>query len=618
MPKQKQTKTSFSSRLLVCLALLLSHGPVQAKEPVTEVRVVIDVSGSMKKNDPKNLRIPALNLLVGLMPENARGGVWTFAQYANMQVPFAVSNKAWKNMARSKAKLIHSRGLRTNIEEALKRSTSDWKKPDFKTRRNIILLTDGVVDVSRDPGANAQSRERILKNILPRLKTAGVKVHTIALSKSTDEELLRTISMATDGGFVQVDTADELERMFLRLFEKSTKVDTVPILENKFKVDKGIRDFTVLIFRAPGSTKPAAIISPSGKRYTNKQHPKSIVWHHEGSYDLVTVSNPEAGEWKLDTMVDPDNRVMVVTNLSLKVDNMPNNMMLGDEFVIRVRMLQSGRTMNDQKLLALTRFTVHRKLGNSSLPVIDLLDNGQGKDSFAKDGVYSASVGHFTKPGVYELTIRAIGETFNREVKHTLEVRGSPARIDVTEANGGGFKAKITIDPSMLRAETVSIQLKLPDEKTMILPQISETEWEVVIPQEFAEKEITATLVGTRYNGKELRQNMTQKLGLGKGREMHVKLPDEVMQNSATGPEEKADEHAGHGDTPDKKAEHAEAGERPKAEDDHAPLDWLNVGVVFAAVNVIGVVLLLLVIRRIRKRRAKKADELTEEVDTEL
>lgn len=174
---------------------------------------------------------------------------------------------------------------------------------------------------------------------------------------------------------------------------------------------------------------------------------------------------------ELDTTVDPDNRVMVVTNLSLKVDNMPNNMMLGDEFVIRVRMLQGGRTMNDQKLLSLTRFTVHRKLGRSSLPVIDLLDNGQGKDSFSKDGVYSASVGHFTKPGIYEITIRALGETFNREVKHQLEVRGSPAKIDVEAAASGGFKAKISIDPSMLRAETVSIQLKLPDGKALILPQ---------------------------------------------------------------------------------------------------------------------------------------------------
>jgi len=52
-----------------------------------DVRVLIDISGSMKKNDPNNLRRPALRLLVGLLPEDSRAGVWTFGQYVNMQVP---------------------------------------------------------------------------------------------------------------------------------------------------------------------------------------------------------------------------------------------------------------------------------------------------------------------------------------------------------------------------------------------------------------------------------------------------------------------------------------------------------------------------------------------------
>ncbi|MDH5777325.1 MAG: VWA domain-containing protein, partial [Gammaproteobacteria bacterium] len=597
-----------------------------AKEPVTEVRVLIDVSGSMKKTDPKNLRIPALKLLVGLMPEDARAGVWTFAQYANMQVPFGNTNKRWKKMARAKAQYIHSRGQRTHIEEVLKRATVDWQKRNYRTRRNIILLTDGVVDMSRSAKANKASRERILKKILPKLKQAGVKIHTIALSKNTDEELLRTISMATDGGFVQVDTAEELERMFLRLFEKSARVDTVPILENKFKVDKGIRDFTVLIFRAPGETKPAAIISPSGKRYTQKQRPRSIVWHNEGSYDLVTVTNPEPGEWKLDTRVDPDNRVMVVTNLSLKVDTLPNNMMLGDEFVVKVRLLQDGRTITDPKLLSLIDFTVHMKLKDSSLPVVKLMDNGKDKDTFAKDGVYTGSIGHFTKPGIYAMAIRGLGETFNREVKHRLEVRGSPARLDVEEAKGGGFKTKIIIDPSMLRPETVSIQLKLPDGKAVIIPQVSETEWLTTLPQQYAEQEITAIVAGTRYSGKELRQNMSQKLGVGKGKPMLVKLPEEIINNSAskdTAVDKLMDKVAnGMNDARDGIKDKMndisqDSATKEKADDEKSGMDWVNVGVIFAVINGAGIALLIYIIRKLRKRRAKKQGN-DEEVTAEL
>ena len=63
------------------LALSAAH----AAEPLAssvqgDVRVLIDISGSMKKNDPNNLRIPAVNLLTEIIPDGARAGVWTFGQ----------------------------------------------------------------------------------------------------------------------------------------------------------------------------------------------------------------------------------------------------------------------------------------------------------------------------------------------------------------------------------------------------------------------------------------------------------------------------------------------------------------------------------------------------------
>jgi len=572
-----------------------------------EVRVLIDVSGSMKKTDPKNLRQPALRLLVGVLPKDSRAGVWNFAQSASMQVkPGKVTDK-WRTLARQRASRIHSRGLYTNIEAALKASTADWKKPDYRTKRNLILLTDGVVDISKDPRKNAASRARILKTILPKLKQAGVKIHTIALSKDTDEELLRTLSMATDGGFVQVDSAEELERMFLKLFEKTADVDTVPLQENKFKVDKSIRDFTVLIFRPPGKKDSTAVVSPSKKRFTAKKHPRSIEWHPEKNYDLVTVSNPEPGEWSLDAAVDPDNRVMIVTNLNLKVDSLPNNLMMGDELVIRSRLLQDHKTITDKKLLSLMRFTVHRHLGGDYLPVVDLLDNGQGKDSFAGDGVFSGTAGHFTKPGIYEVNLKVISDTFNREAKHRLEVRGSPARIEVKK-KAGGFETTIRVDPSMLRTETVSIQLKLPDGKSQIIPQASELEWQTVIPAEYEQQEITATLVGSRFSGKEMRMNLSHKLGEAGKQALTVKLPEEVVKNSATA---SIDGEADKNDHPD---EHGN--DDDKAEGD---LDWFNVGGVFIGVNVLVIGLIVMIVITLKKRRARKrTGKGDDEVDTEL
>ena len=90
-----------------------------------DTRILIDISGSMKKNDPNNLRRPAVRLLVGLLPENSRAGVWTFGKYVNMQVPLGMVDKRWKDRARDGASKIASPGQFTNIEEAIRRLDRD-------------------------------------------------------------------------------------------------------------------------------------------------------------------------------------------------------------------------------------------------------------------------------------------------------------------------------------------------------------------------------------------------------------------------------------------------------------------------------------------------------------
>ena len=141
--------------LCIAAACLLHQGQAAAAAttpaaPVSDVRILIDISGSMKHNDPHNLRAPALRLIVGLLPTGAESGVWTFGQYVNMLVPLDVVDANWKDKARAASKQINSNGLYTNIEDALKRATWDWNTPDPHVRRSIIMLTDGIVDVSKN------------------------------------------------------------------------------------------------------------------------------------------------------------------------------------------------------------------------------------------------------------------------------------------------------------------------------------------------------------------------------------------------------------------------------------------------------------------------------------
>lgn len=136
------------SLLFIFLTLVLSNRQVfAADEPTNDVRILIDVSGSMRKNDPKNLRTPELEMIVGLLPDQSKAGVWTFAKYVNMLVPHREVTKTWRNHAGKKTGKIHSNGLFTDIEQVLNKAAVNQSKPDKASRRSVILLSDGLVDI---------------------------------------------------------------------------------------------------------------------------------------------------------------------------------------------------------------------------------------------------------------------------------------------------------------------------------------------------------------------------------------------------------------------------------------------------------------------------------------
>src|SRR3569623_3569976 len=113
----------------------------------------------------------------------------------------------------------------TNIEGALRAASVVWLKPEAGAERDIIMLTDGVVDVSKDKSGNAAARERITNDLVPMLRDANVQIHSIALSAEADQALLRQLAAATGGTFEQVDNADTLQKVFLRMFERAAKPD---------------------------------------------------------------------------------------------------------------------------------------------------------------------------------------------------------------------------------------------------------------------------------------------------------------------------------------------------------------------------------------------------------
>ncbi|GAA5315269.1 MAG: hypothetical protein AseanaTS_04740 [Candidatus Pelagadaptatus aseana] len=447
----------------------------------SDVRVVIDVSGSMKQNDPSNLRKPALELLVKLLPEDSKAGVWTFGKYINMLVPHRPVTESWRDDAMDKSAEINSVGLFTNIGEAIEKATYDNDKLSGDYDTSLILLTDGMVDVDKDPEKNQAEWRRIVDEVLPQLQESGYTVHTIALSDNADKALLDKLAVATDGVSEVAEDADELLKIFLRVFDQAAPTEQVPLTENTFLVDSSIEEFTALIFRS--SAEPTQLVSPDKTEYRFDKEEPDVSWYKTDQYDLITVKRPLEGEWQVLADIEPDSRVSIVSNLKLLVKPLPSNLFIEEETRLSLLLQDNKNTVTDPEFLGL--------LDIDSL-VLNQTNGREWSEKLSKDsppanGIYSQALDMFREEGRYNVSVLVDGKSFQRQFNHPITVR-VPFETELEKLILGGSEkqlVKVRAHSQLVEPDQTQVVARIKDPKgrSAIKPLTlnAADEWELLL-----------------------------------------------------------------------------------------------------------------------------------------
>lgn len=453
------TESSKSLRILLglclfCLTITVNGASQSNQSKKADVRLLIDISGSMKKNDPNNLRIPALQLVTNLLPKGADAGVWAFGRYVNMMVKLSKVDDNWQRKATNTAKKVNSLGLYTNIGGVLEKASYGWSKMDPKEKRSFILLTDGMVDISKDAAVNARERAKILNIILPKLKKAGVAIHTIALSQNADHDLLRQLSTQTDGWYQAVNDAAELQKVFLKIFEQAASRDNLPISDNQFTVDASIDEMTVLVFRQD-ATSPAKLVAPGGEILSKDSPTSKVRWFSTNGYDLITLQKPVTGQWQIDAQVDPDNRVMVVSKLGLSVAELPNNLLAGEAINYELQLLEEGSVIRNPDFLDLVDAKLEQDKDGQKSKLAMFYDSGSKtfKQNFFTDSF----------EGELKLRLHVTSPTFERVRSHAINIYGSPieTQLEISEDNLSPHKIIMTVRDDIVRPESLKINVTI-------------------------------------------------------------------------------------------------------------------------------------------------------------
>jgi uncharacterized protein (TIGR03503 family) len=437
----------------------LARGQTLAAEPRYDFRIVIDVSGSMKQTDPQNLRVPALKLINGLIPTGSRAGVWTFGRYVDMAVKWGKVDDNWRKQADLGADKIHSNALLTNIESALARASVGWDKPDSKTRRILLLLTDGKVDISSDPDKNAKSRASVLNQSLAKFKSSGAQIHTIALSRGTDEVLLKQLALETEGSFAVAQSADELQKVFFKMFERASEPDTVALKGKEFSIDASIKEMTLLIFRSPGS-QPTILIPPDSPAISVHKT-RGARWRSGQGYDLITVKKPAAGTWRIDAVLDPDNRLMVVTDLKLQVSGIPAYSTPREAFKIAAELFNRNKKISKNSFLRFVDFDLTHIDVDGSESRRALTHTSERKDK----GQYLYRLEQKLAEGMHSFVVAADSTTFNRSKRFDMRVQW-PVEVKIEPQQAAGvYELKLRAREEYLKPDglVADVDIEAPD-----------------------------------------------------------------------------------------------------------------------------------------------------------
>ena len=263
--------------------------------------------------------------------------------------------------------------------------------------------------------------------------------------------------METDGWYQQANTADDLQRIFLHMFEKATQPDTVPLADNQFKIDSSVNEMTVLAFRKAGSAE-TQLKTPDGRTLTELDQSDKLRWLHEDSFDLITIENPATGEWRIEAQLDPDNRVMVVTDMKLETSDLPNNVLKGEKFDFHATLNDHGKPITRNDFLELVDGSLKQNSELEEKQLSMTLDPQKSQ--------FNAKLGEEFSAGRQDVIVTLKSATFERQRRQSINVIATPYYVDSERLPGDSrsHRIQVQVEPTLIKQDSLSIKALLREE----------------------------------------------------------------------------------------------------------------------------------------------------------
>lgn len=266
----------------------------------------------------------------------------------------------------------------------------------------------------------------------------------------------------------------------IKYYEQDDITNQIPYFDNRFHIDAQLEEITLLFYRKSG-TPPIILVRPDGTKLKINNLPKDKVqWFDDRTFDMVNIKQPMPGPWQAIGAILPESKIMVVSEVTLKVDPIPEIILSGETLKIKGQIFNRENIVDDplfNDVIELdvdffsTNNTAFDNFGAEQVEMGSFRDDGYELDEYAQDGIFTAEFELDFSPGEWVPVYRVIMPMVTRELRQKpIILRANPVTISVVPTTDPlkFHKVTIDIDSEFVDPDSLIFQGKItyPDRQT--------------------------------------------------------------------------------------------------------------------------------------------------------
>jgi len=275
--------------------------------------------------------------------------------------------------------------------------------------------------------------------------------------------------------------AQEEQKTEVEYYKQDNITNRIPYFDNRFKIDAELEEITLIFYRESGSP-PIILVRPDGSKLRINHLPEdnSVDWFDDRTFDMITIRKPMPGPWQAIGQIKPDSKIMVVSDVSLAAEPLPDILLAGETLKVIAKVTNQEKVINDPLFNPVVNLDIdfystnnsnYDNFGAEPVQIGSFRDDGYDLDEYARDGTFT---GEFTlefAPGEWVPVYLVKMPMVTRELRQQpVIVRPIPVELNmnITMDKLGKHKLNINIDDEFVKPDSLVFQGKItfPDRQT--------------------------------------------------------------------------------------------------------------------------------------------------------